>query len=487
MSSSNQYELEFVWPSTEPKTVIVSGTFDNWTSSLPLQKTSTGFAVTTRVPWGEKVKYKFIVDGQWLVRDDRPTEVDFGGYVNNVLVTPPKPTTMENGHANGHAAGVNGTAKPLNGDAKPHSAQSPELANGNGFLSDLAGTIAARDGTTTALGYVASGIGAAVHNVVGVDPINTQKIAIPTPKTDETFKLPEGQEPKAADLSPPESPSLETSSESPVSPVAPIVPIMIVPVNAPENNTIPRETFTPDIDSNVQIPVISKVSSPPAVVETHASDKENPSTLATVDKVLTAETAATEQSVVPGTTNVESVPATAETLLAPAIAEEVPAPIVVDDTPPKEPATLQVEPKTETPTTQAETATEENTKPEVPVATVPVVVESKEASAEPVPPTEAVKVEEPKELADATTLLPVSETQPTPAEIVSPPTPVHKPSTPEPTTPTKNKFPTASPSPTSSPASSKFGSTKRRKRSSILGKIKHILHIDNEKEEKVKK
>lgn len=120
--------------------------------------------------------------------------MDYGGYVNNVLTTPPKPAAVEPSVANksqtrvlngnGHAADpvskpeldapvVNGTAKVVNGDVKAHKVQA---ANGTGFLSDLASIIAARDGTSSAIGYVASGLGAAMHSVVGVDPINIQKV-----------------------------------------------------------------------------------------------------------------------------------------------------------------------------------------------------------------------------------------------------------------------------------------------------------------------
>ena len=44
-----------------------------------------------KVPWGQKVVYKFIVDGLWRCRDDRPQEDDGHGNVNNVLRTPEKP------------------------------------------------------------------------------------------------------------------------------------------------------------------------------------------------------------------------------------------------------------------------------------------------------------------------------------------------------------------------------------------------------------
>lgn len=51
------------------------------------------------------------------------------------------------------------------------------------LLSDLANTIVARDGTSSALDYVTSGLGAAMHGVVGMDPINTQKVCKSIPIT----------------------------------------------------------------------------------------------------------------------------------------------------------------------------------------------------------------------------------------------------------------------------------------------------------------
>ena len=46
------------------------------------------------------------------------------------------------------------------------------------ILSDLASTIVARHGTSSALGYVASGLGAAMHSAVGIDPINIPKVSL---------------------------------------------------------------------------------------------------------------------------------------------------------------------------------------------------------------------------------------------------------------------------------------------------------------------
>lgn len=44
-----------------------------------------------KAPWGQKVAYKYIVDGRWRCRNDRPQEDDGHGNINNVLQTPEKP------------------------------------------------------------------------------------------------------------------------------------------------------------------------------------------------------------------------------------------------------------------------------------------------------------------------------------------------------------------------------------------------------------
>ena len=44
------------------------------------------------------------------------------------------------------------------------------------LVSSLASTMVARQGTSSALGYVASGIGAVINNVIGVDPINAGQV-----------------------------------------------------------------------------------------------------------------------------------------------------------------------------------------------------------------------------------------------------------------------------------------------------------------------
>jgi hypothetical protein len=61
---------------------------------MHLPKSTSGFVGNVRVPWNEKVPYKFIVDGKWVTRSDRPTELDGAGNLNNVLIAPSKPTPI---------------------------------------------------------------------------------------------------------------------------------------------------------------------------------------------------------------------------------------------------------------------------------------------------------------------------------------------------------------------------------------------------------
>lgn len=68
--------------------MILTGTFDNWSGSLPLVKTSTGdFSITLPLKQegdDDKVLFKFIVDGNWTTSEDYESFED-GGNVNNVL------------------------------------------------------------------------------------------------------------------------------------------------------------------------------------------------------------------------------------------------------------------------------------------------------------------------------------------------------------------------------------------------------------------
>ncbi|OBZ71911.1 hypothetical protein A0H81_08264 [Grifola frondosa] len=93
---SDLYEASFRWPHTDALTVIVTGSFDDWSCSTRLSKTPTGFEGTVKIPWGQKVTYKYVVDGRWTTTDDQPTELDPIGNLNNVYTSParPSPTTQ---------------------------------------------------------------------------------------------------------------------------------------------------------------------------------------------------------------------------------------------------------------------------------------------------------------------------------------------------------------------------------------------------------
>lgn len=91
MVNADSHDVELVWPHLGPNDVIVTGTFDQWSASIHLVKGDTGFHGTVKLPWGEKIAYKFIVDGYWSCRDDQPMENDGSGNVNNILYVPRKP------------------------------------------------------------------------------------------------------------------------------------------------------------------------------------------------------------------------------------------------------------------------------------------------------------------------------------------------------------------------------------------------------------
>lgn len=99
-------------PSTLAQSVIVTGDFDQWSRSLSLPRSSANshFAGTIKVPYGCPTRYKFIVDGEWKVKPEEPTELSPEGFLNNVYYVPlkspleallkPKSSMGENGISN---------------------------------------------------------------------------------------------------------------------------------------------------------------------------------------------------------------------------------------------------------------------------------------------------------------------------------------------------------------------------------------------------
>lgn len=77
------FNATFTWPAGHHSTVFVTGTFDSWSGSKhPLTRTRAPDAVgeqyvftgTVPIPYGEKVAYKYVCDGEWLIRDDEAKE-----------------------------------------------------------------------------------------------------------------------------------------------------------------------------------------------------------------------------------------------------------------------------------------------------------------------------------------------------------------------------------------------------------------------------
>jgi len=63
-----------------------------WSSTRKLTRTATGFIGTAKVPWNEKILYKYIVDGNWALHYGTPVEVESRtGFVNHVYIAPSKP------------------------------------------------------------------------------------------------------------------------------------------------------------------------------------------------------------------------------------------------------------------------------------------------------------------------------------------------------------------------------------------------------------
>ncbi|KAF7946675.1 hypothetical protein EAE96_009665 [Botrytis aclada] len=68
--------------------VFVTGTFDNWSKSEKLVKTGDVFSKDVQLAnAGEKIYYKFVVDGNWVTDHTAPQENDASGNLNNVLTT----------------------------------------------------------------------------------------------------------------------------------------------------------------------------------------------------------------------------------------------------------------------------------------------------------------------------------------------------------------------------------------------------------------
>ncbi|GKV15201.1 hypothetical protein SLEP1_g26003 [Rubroshorea leprosula] len=70
--------------SYDGKTVAVEGSWDNWRTRIPLQRSGKDFTIMKVLPSGV-YRYRFIVDGQWSYAPDLPCYRDDAGNAYNIL------------------------------------------------------------------------------------------------------------------------------------------------------------------------------------------------------------------------------------------------------------------------------------------------------------------------------------------------------------------------------------------------------------------
>ncbi|WVQ71306.1 hypothetical protein IAR50_000833 [Cryptococcus sp. DSM 104548] len=99
---SDSYQVTFQW-GAGAQTVCVAGNFNDWSATAtPLHKQADGsFLASVPVPWGEKGAFKYVVDGEWKVREDEGKEWDAAGNMNNIYQAPSKSDATSSTSATG--------------------------------------------------------------------------------------------------------------------------------------------------------------------------------------------------------------------------------------------------------------------------------------------------------------------------------------------------------------------------------------------------
>lgn len=158
------------------------------------------------------------------------------------------------------------------------------------------------------------------------------QIAIPTPKPDDEFEVPEEQ--AETSISEPESPPIAATSdakeETVAESVAPDVPITIVPVNAPENNTS-KDVSIPSPSEEGNLPAKTVVEKSPEMPVEEPTIPAEPSTHGMLPSGSPAvgDLRAEDADDIPRTQTESSKPLVAENTPASAAIEENGAPSVV--------------------------------------------------------------------------------------------------------------------------------------------------------------
>lgn len=79
----------FSLPDSGYSSVLLETDCDKWTNGIPMAKSGGTWQVTTQIPFGTDVQYKFVADGNWLVNPADPTidlpSLTSGTNTNNIL------------------------------------------------------------------------------------------------------------------------------------------------------------------------------------------------------------------------------------------------------------------------------------------------------------------------------------------------------------------------------------------------------------------
>ncbi|KAI9287260.1 hypothetical protein BC943DRAFT_319379 [Umbelopsis sp. AD052] len=99
MSQQKTFKHTFTYTAPEAKSVLVTGTFDNWSKTQVLDFVNNGvFTATVQIPYetaGQDILYKYVVDDHWLTDSKTETSTDAEGNVNNILHAPIEPEVTE--------------------------------------------------------------------------------------------------------------------------------------------------------------------------------------------------------------------------------------------------------------------------------------------------------------------------------------------------------------------------------------------------------
>ncbi|KAI0751301.1 hypothetical protein C8Q80DRAFT_1156524 [Daedaleopsis nitida] len=275
---SESYLATFRWPRSDASNVIVTGTFDSWSCTHHLAKTPAGtFEGQVHIPWGEKVSYKYVVDGRWTTTDDQPTELDPMGNLNNVYRAPARPAPAPT----------------------PAPESAPEPVTGSEVMREDV-----RKSTVGAVnGFIETAKQAAASMVEGLAP-GTVETPLPTPAVETSPPEPEATpEPQPSEPAPaaseaepepapaeaePEPAPAEVTSEAvlpsePV-PVAPIVPVPVLPLST-ESPTDATSTPLADVSETkplettiVEGSTTAETAIVPAPIADAPAPEEKPST-----------------------------------------------------------------------------------------------------------------------------------------------------------------------------------------------------------------